>query len=145
MIYQATEIIQKAMQAHDLHCGIEERENTSTVHVGITTDTVSFDALFISRSEENDVAVRIFNIIRFPAEKLDAVFEQVNECNNRFRYLKFVVDTEQYTVDAEYDLLLSEEDPGEPAVEILVRSANIIETCYPLLMGVLSGGEKEES
>ncbi len=145
MIYQPTEEIQRAMQAHDLRCGVEERDNASLVHVGVTTDTVSFEILFISRSDDNDVAVRIHNLIRFPEEKLDAVLEQINLCNLRYRYLKFNADTEQNTVDAEYDLPLSDEDPGESAYEILIRSASIIDACHPLLMQVLSGEEKEES
>ncbi|MBQ8922246.1 MAG: YbjN domain-containing protein [Oscillospiraceae bacterium] len=145
MVFPATEAIRSAMQAHDLHCGVEERDTTSTVHVGINAENASFEVLFISNSEDNDTAVRVYDLIRFPEDKCDAIMEKVNEFNCRFRYLKFVVDTAHNTVDAEYDLPISETDPGEPAYEILMRCAHIIDACYPKLMQVLSGEEKEES
>ena len=145
MIYPATEAIQKAMQAHDLRCGVEERDTTSAVHVGINSENASFEVLFITNNDENDAAVRIFDLIRFPAEKYDAIAEKVNECNCRYRYIKFGIDTNHNTVDAEYDLPISETDPGECAYEILMRCAHIIDACYPQLMQVLSGEEKEES
>ena len=52
MVYPATQAIYDALKAHDLECGIEARDEFSAVHVGINTKNASFEARFISRSEE---------------------------------------------------------------------------------------------
>lgn len=144
MIFPATEAIQETLRTHNMRCGVEEREGTSVVHVGITTDVTEFEVLFISHSEDNDVAMRIYNLIRFPAEKLASATETINSFNYRYRFLKFSVDTDHNTVDVEYDLPVSEEQVGEAAFEILMRSAHILDLCYPELMQLLSDGNKEE-
>ena len=139
MVYQATQAIYDAFKAHDLECGIEARDEFSAVHIGININSTSFEARFISRSEENDVALRIFNLLKFPAERTESMLLAVNNCNNRFRYLRFVIDTVNNTVDAAYDFMISAEDIGEAARELLMRSAGIIDDCYPDLLKEISG------
>lgn len=138
MVFPATDEIYAAMKAHDLNCGIEAREESSVLHVGINAEKTSFEALYISRSEKNDVAFRIYNLIKFPEEKLDAVLECVNAANLRFRFLKFTVDEQNNSVDAAYDFTISGENLGEAACELLMRSAGIIDSCYPTFMDVLN-------
>ena len=67
MVYQATQAIYDAFKAHDLECGIEARDEFSAVHIGININSTSFEARFISRSENNDVALRIFNLLHLYA------------------------------------------------------------------------------
>lgn len=139
MVYPATDEIYKVMQEHDLKCGIEARDTSSAVHIGISCESTSFEAMFISKSEKNDVALRIFNLLRFPKEQLGEMLAAVNQCNNKFRFLKFSVDTETYSVDAAFDFTIEAENLGECAYEMLMRSAGIIDQCYPELMKVLKG------
>ena len=93
--------------------------------------------MYISRSEKNDVALRIFNLVRFPEEKLGEMLKVVNDCNNKFRFLKFSIDTDSYSIDAAFDFALESENLGECAYEMLMRSAGIIDQCYPEFMAVL--------
>ncbi len=139
MVYQATQAIYDTFKAHDLECGIEARDEFSAVHIGINVKTTSFEARFISRSEENDVALRIFNLLKFPPERTESMLLAVNDCNNRFRFLRFIVDTENNTVDAAYDFTVSAEEIGDAAHELLMRSAGIIDDCYPELLKEISG------
>lgn len=137
MVFPATDEIYAAMKEHDLNSGIEAREESSVLHVGINTEKTSFEALYISRSEKNDVALRIYNLIKFPPDKLDAMLECVNAANLRFRFLKFTVDEQNDSVDAAYDFTIEGEGIGECAYELLMRSAGIIDDCYPTFMDVL--------
>ncbi len=139
MIFPATEAIQETFQAHALKCAAEEHENESLVLIGMTSETTSFRVLFISRSEQNDVAMRIYNLLRFTADKQDEMLEAVNTCNTNYRYLRFVVDPDENTVDAEYDFPSNQENIGDAAFEMLMRSAHIIDKCYPNLMHSLYG------
>ena len=139
MVYPATQAIYDALKAHDLECGIEARDEFSAVHVGINTKNASFEARFISRSEENDVALRIFNLLKFPEERTESMQLAVNSCNVKFRYLRFSLDTRNNSVDASYDFTMATDDIGEAAYELLMRSAGIIDDSYPDLMKEFSG------
>lgn len=139
MVYPATDEIYEAMTAHELTCGIEAREDSSVLHVGINAKETSFEALYISRSDKNDVALRIYNLVKFPPEKLNDMLEAVSECNIRFRFLKLTVDTRAHSVDAAFDFTMDAGNLGECAYEMLVRSANVIDECYPMLMSKLTG------
>ena len=139
MVYPATQAIYDALKEHDLECGIEARDEFSAVHVGINTKNASFEARFISRSEENDVALRIFNLMKYPSERTESMLLAVNQCNFKFRYLRFSLDTNNNTVDASYDFTMATDDIGEVAYELLMRSASIIDDSYPELMKEISG------
>ena len=137
MVFPATDEIYAAMKAHNLNSGIEAREESSVLHVGITNEKNSFEALSISSSENNDVALRIYNLIKFPQDKLDAMLECINAANLRFRFLKFTVDEQDCSVDAAYDFTIAGEELGECAYELLMRCAGIIDDCYPAFMDEL--------
>lgn len=139
MIYPATEAIQEAFLAHNLKCVAEEHENESLVIIGMTGQTTSFRVLFISRSKESDAAMRIYNLVRFTSDKQEAMIEAANDCNARYRFLRFTVDTNANTVDVEYDFPLNQEDIGAVAFEMLMRAAIIIDKCYPEFMHCLYG------
>ncbi|MCR4760417.1 MAG: YbjN domain-containing protein [Oscillospiraceae bacterium] len=139
MVYQATQVIYDAMKEHNLECGMEARDEFSAVHIGINTESTSFEARFISRSDENDVALRIFNLLKFPPERTESMLLAVNECNFKYRFLRFVVDTKNNAVDACYDFTGHSGIFGETAYELLLRSASIIDNCYPVLMHEISG------
>lgn len=139
MVYPATQAIYDELKKQELECGIEARDEFSAVHVGINTKNASFEARFISRSEENDVALRIFNLLKFPAERTESMLLAVNRCNFRFRYLRFSLDTKNNTVDASYDFTMATDDVGAAAYELLMRSAGIIDDSYPELIKEISG------
>ena len=139
MVYQATQAIYDALKAHDLECGIEARDEFSAVHVGINTEKASFEARFISRSEDNDVALRVFNLLKFPDERTESMMLAVNQCNSKFRFLCFSIDMRNNSIDVSYDFTIATDDIGEAAYELLMRSAGIIDDCYPELMKEISG------
>lgn len=139
MIYPSTQEIYDVFMENELQCGIEERGEISVVHIGITSKETSYQAQYISRNENNDVAMRIYNLLKFPQEKLDAVIAAVNQANTALRFFKFSVDQKGCTVDLEYDFPLSITGIGAAALEMLNRSADVIDRSYPDLMKVVSG------
>ncbi|MCQ2417281.1 MAG: YbjN domain-containing protein [Oscillospiraceae bacterium] len=139
MIYPSTKAIQDRFAEKEIKCGLEEHEDRSILHVGVKSKETSFEVLLISRTEKNDVAFRIFNLLKFNQNRLGEVLETVNACNAAYRFLKFNVDLRNLTIDVEYDFPLEITDIGESAYEILSRSANIIDLCYPELTKAISG------
>ena len=83
---------------------------------------------------EHDISLKSADFIE---EKLGEMLKVVNDCNNKFRFLKFSIDTDSYSIDAAFDFALESENLGECAYEMLMRSAGIIDQCYPEFMAVL--------
>lgn len=140
MIYKATQAIADAFARHDLKCGIAEEEGRSVIKTGFNGDNGSYNMLFISRDDDNDVAFRMFNYVQFPERVLADMISIAADMNKKFRYLRFCVDVEGLSIDLEYDFPMSTDDPGETAVEMARRSVHIADEAYPEIMRAIYGG-----
>lgn len=127
MIYRATKEIEQAFLAVDLKCQIGEREETSHVIAGVSGNECQYRVLYISRDDDSDVSVRVFNLIQFPEEKLPQMLIKTNEMNNKYRFVKFVLDKSDNTIGIEFDFPLSQGNVGEMAKEILFRLMRMID------------------
>lgn len=99
---------------------------------------------FISRDNDNDVAVRIFGLISTtPKEKRARVMEACNVLNHKIRYMKFDLDTDG-DINVEYDFPVHSPDDGigEMAFEIFVRMIQILNSKYNIFMKALYSDEE---
>lgn len=133
MIYRATTEIQSAFAAGGIKCRIVEGPKSSAVEAGYSCDQVTFIVKFISTDDKNDVAVRVFELVKAPSDRRAQVLEAVNELNDHYRFLTFSLDKDS-RVDVRYDLTQSTENVGAVARELFIRFARIIEKAYPVLM-----------
>lgn len=58
------------------------------------------------------VAIRMFDLVKFPESKLPTMLAAINQQNARFRFVKFVIDTNDHTVQAEADVAFRSHDVG---------------------------------
>lgn len=86
-----------------------------------------------------NVSIRASALTKFPEEKLTAMLAAVNGLNNRFRYIKFIVDTDDNTVYSEMDACFREHDVGEICNDILMRNVAACDRAYPELMKIVWG------
>jgi hypothetical protein len=93
----------------------------------------SYRIRFISRDDDNDVAVRIFSLVTIDKEKQDKVLPVINNLNNKYRYVKFILDNDG-DVNVEYDYLVKCPDPAVSAKELIIRIVKIVDEAYPELM-----------
>ena len=49
---------------------------------------------FIFEEDGESVAIRVFDIVKVPAEKADVMYPAINSLNKHFRFAKFVLDTD---------------------------------------------------
>ena len=134
-IYRATREISNAFDKKDLKYKLNTTSNSSAVEAGYSGDNVSgVKMLFISRDDDNDVAVRAFNVVRGVSEaKRGEVLKLINSLHAKYRYVRFVLD-EDGCIDVEYDFPVEGGNIGEASVEIFVRLAKIIDEAYPQFM-----------
>ncbi|HAG14355.1 MAG TPA: hypothetical protein DCG49_10935 [Ruminococcus sp.] len=139
MIQATSQAIYDCLTKHDIQCSIEDRETFSVVHLGVSVPSTNYRVQYISPQEPACVDMRIFNLVKFPRDKMAEMTEAANDCNTKFRFLRFIVDADELSVNLDYNFPAECKDIGEAAMEILQRSAEIVEKCYPELMKVISG------
>ena len=68
-----------------------------------------------------------------PVEKAARVLLTLNDCNNKFRWVKFYLDDDNDVV-ANGDVLFNEQNCGDACVEMILRTASIIDDAYADIM-----------
>ncbi|OKZ97715.1 MAG: hypothetical protein BHV90_19190 [Clostridiales bacterium 42_27] len=130
----------QAMDAKNIkHSDIETTESgKEAVTVTYTGDSMpSVRMRFFFNSDCEDVAIRVFDIVKIPDSKVDGFFKEVNAANQRFRFFKFVLDTDDNTVQAEMDAAFRTHDVGEICLELMIRCVDICDKAYPDFMKAL--------
>ena len=92
---------------------------------------------FYFEDDAESVAIRVFDIVKVPADKVDVMYPAINAVNKRFRFAKFVLDTDDNTIQAEMDAAFRSNDVGEICNELLIRMVDICDKAYPELMKAL--------
>lgn len=140
MIYKATNLIKQEMEEKGLYCSINEDDDISDVVVGFGIENgPDVDVHFISSDNDNDVIVRVFGFINHVAgDKEDKILKVINECNDTYRYLKFVLSNGN-NVDIAYDFSMKIDDAsvGVEAFNIFAQCVTIVRECYPMFMKVM--------
>ena len=72
-------------------------------------------------------------IASVPAEKTSKLLLTLNECNCKFRWVKFYLD-EDNDIIADGDVLFDEQNAGEAVLESVMRTASIIDDAYAEIM-----------
>lgn len=85
------------------------------------------------------VALRVFDILKVPEEKTASMLAALNAQNAHFRFARFVLDTNDGTVQVEMDIPFRKYDVGDICLEMLSRMVNICDDAYPALMKGLWG------
>ena len=111
-------------------------DGNSLVVCGINgKNNARYDVVFIFDKDEHSVQLRIFGLVNFPGEKADAMLKVANDVNLRYRWLKFC--TFDNKVNVHGDAIISDTTSGKICVELLVRTASIVDGAYPDFMRAL--------
>lgn len=94
----------------------------------------SIELKFFFSDDSEDVAVRVFDIVKVPSGREAVMLRAVNEQNSRFRFAKFCLDTDDNTIQMEMDAAFRRHDVGEICTELLARGVKICDDAYPELM-----------
>ncbi len=117
-------------------------ENDGTSKSGKDMLTVSFNGKniptikvsFFFDSDNESVALRCFNLAKVPEDKIAACLVAVNQQNKSFRFARFVLDTDDSTIQMEMDAVFRDHDVGEICYELMVRAVSICEKACPEFM-----------
>lgn len=137
MIRPATMAIQKTFDEKNIKYRVNQVGDSSIVEAGFVLDNgPNVIVRFISRDDDNDVAVRVFDLVKVKEDQQETMIKVINDLNKEFRFLKFVIH-DSGSVHVENDLYLRTENVGEVAAEMFVRYMQILKQAYPKLMKAL--------
>lgn len=137
MIHVATRAIQETFEEKGVKFRVKEVGDSSVVEAGFSIDNgPSVVVRFISPDDDNDVAIRIFELISVTEDKRANVQAALNKLNHKYRYLKFVMDDDG-DVNVENDLCLCTSNVGPVCFEIFARAMQILDDAYPVMMRAL--------
>ena len=72
-------------------------------------------------------------IASVPAEKTAKLLLVLNECNHKFRWIKFYLDDDNDVI-ADADVIFDEQNSCDVCIEIVMRTASIIDDAYSEIM-----------
>ena len=146
MLFNATNLISESFDQHGAKYRMNELENASEIEAGFSIKSgPTVLVRFISSSQNNDVAVRVFGLInQVPEEKRMAVMEACNRLSEEIRFVKFCMNSNG-DVNVEYDFLTNVSDDciGECCFEIFARLMSILDQRYQVLMQTLYTESRE--
>ena len=99
----------------------------------------SIQVQFFFDEDCESVALRVFDILKIPADRMGSMLSVLNAQNVRFRFARFVLDSNDNTVQVEMDIPFRKYDVGDICLEMLSRMVNICDEVYPTLMKGLWG------
>ena len=137
-MFAATKRIYNALKAKEgLKVFTGENEKSSEVWLQFPVKNGgNYRIKFISTDNDNDVAVRVFGLLRVDDTQKAKILEALNALNVKYRYVKFCCDNDG-DVNIEYDYPVRSENPENSAEEIVIRFVKIIDDAYPQLMHAL--------
>ena len=144
-IKNAIRLITEAFNAHEIRYKLFEAESIQEVDVpfGIKNGP-SVNVRFISTSPQNDISVRIMNLVnKVPGEKHFSVLEACNALNNKFRFFRFVLDRDgDLHVEFDFPSNTGNDCLGEMAFEIFIRIMGVLNEAYITIARALYSSEE---
>ncbi len=101
-------------------------ENTSDVYGDVTFR-------FYFSEDEDDVYIRVWNLIDYDANDRSDVLEAANTVNSKWRFVRFYLDDSDNSITASFDSYLPKRSSGDITLEMLLTMHRIMENAYPYL------------
>lgn len=133
MIYKATQEVATALNGlrFNFYYNIYDDDTYSQVICTIDGKYLTYQIHFLSQND-NDLQIGAV-LAKFPEDKQETIILFANQCNAKYRHLRFVVNCYDNSLQVEYDCMLCS-NPGKDAVEILLLITTIVESISSDLM-----------
>lgn len=138
-MFRATQEIYDAFREEELKCHVVEKAESSYVVAEGRTKLTNLKAMFISKDDDSDVAMRLYDFVQFDEALTEKVMMVTNEINTQYRYLKFYVDTRDNSVTVEWDFPVRCDNVGAVAVEMLFKLIKVTDDIYREFMKAIWG------
>ncbi len=104
------------------------------LRIGWNFNGGSIQIFFHFDEEDAHVHLEGTDFVKVPEEKFDAMYKVLNELNDKYIHVKFVLDTEDGQINARDDDVIQLDSCGPECFELMIRMVQIVEDAYPVLM-----------
>lgn len=104
------------------------------LRIGWGFDGGSLEIFFKFDETDTHVHLEGLNFINVPENKYDAMYKVLNECNDQYTHVKFVLDTESGQINARDDDVIQLDSCGPECFELMIRMVKVVEDAYPKFM-----------
>ncbi len=132
MANTAAKLFMAYLESKETHAKYVNDEE-SVVRVGWNLENTKLNIYFFFGDDGKDVHLIGDGFCKAPENKQDAILKAVNECNKKFRWMKFVLK-EEGEVEVEDDAVIQLDTCAEECFELMVRMCSIVDEAYPILM-----------
>ena len=87
--------------------------------------------------DDHSAAIRIFGFTQVAPEKYPVMYKVCSEMNKKFRWVKFYVNKDRNSINAEDDAKFEPETCGAEIFELVIRMLQIVDEAYPEFMKAL--------
>ena len=119
--------------------GIKYREmNENNVRISYSGDNTNDISVNVIFDEDGDglVALRCWSFGKVPEDKRSKMLETCNDLNNNYRWVKFSIDKDN-DIAVSLDAVIDIQTVGEECFQLVMRTVNIYDEAYPILMHAL--------
>ena len=96
---------------------------------------------FVFYEDSQSAHIRTLDLVKFPESKMSDMRCHVNMRNRMFRFLKFIINEDQNTINCEADAIFRDHDVAEICMDYADIIVHACEITYPSLMMELWGGQ----
>ncbi len=121
------------LNAKGVKYDVSENESNTIVIASFQMKNTSIRVSCFMDNNNQNVALRCFDFIKVTEDKYANALLAVNQCNSKYRWVKFIIDDEM-CINAQDDAVITPDTAGEETFELLARMLNIVDECYPIFM-----------
>ena len=128
------------LESHNLRYNLIEAQGDrkhDIVRISFSGDITNITIQFFFNDDNEDVAIRVFDFVKVPSDKVESIYKTLNEQNSAFRFAKFCLDEKDHSIQLEMDAAFRSHDVGEICHELLIRTVDICDKAYPEFMKAL--------
>ncbi len=131
MAGMAAKIVQQYFEAQDTKLN---ELSDDLLRIGWGFEGGSIDVFFKFDDTDTHVHLEGLNFIKVPENKFDSMYKVLNECNDQYKHVKFVLDTESGQINARDDDVIQLDSCGPECFELMIRMVKVVEDAYPKFM-----------
>ncbi len=136
MAGMAAKMVKSYMEAQDLKVNQLKED---LLRVGWDFNGGSIQIYFDFDDTDTHVHLEGLDFIKVPEEKYESMYKVLNEVNDTYKYVKFVLDTEDGQLNAREDVVIQLDTCGEECYELMIRMVQIVQDAFPNFMKALWG------
>ena len=131
MANTAMELFLKFLEAKEISASIL---NDNTCRVGFSLSGTGI-SIFVEFSEDGtSVHFTGLDFVKIPEGKQEIVYKVCNQCNAKYRYVKFYWNETENAVVCDSDAVIQLDSCSEECFRIIMTMGRIVDDAYPLFM-----------